>query len=158
MCFFAGVLLNELLKHNFNKRLISELGILLTVILFMPAHKQGMEKVFGNLRYSFSFIIFPVLIMAVMELKILQKILSIPPILYLGKLSMSFYLLHIPVFRIIKWLSAYRGGIIKPSMPITYAVILLITLIVSACEYEICEKRLFPRCIPKIVAFLKKEN
>ena len=68
-------------------------------------------------------------------------------------------MLHIPVIRVARWGDVtFRGGGMDPSNAATFGIILLIVLLVSACEYEVCEKRLFPDCVPKIAAVLKKEN
>ena len=159
LCFFLGVLLSILFKQKFNKRLISKISVVLLTLLFVLIHRHGAESVLGNVRYSFIFIIFPLLLLAITELIVLQKMLSLPPIVYLGRISMSIYLLHVPVFKTIKWLSCMLGGgIINFAVPSVYVVVLIITIMVSTYEYEICEKRLFQRYLPNIISLLKKEG
>lgn len=158
LCFFMGVLLHHFFKRSFPQWTailsLSFLGALAILI-----HQYGMELVLGNIRYSLVFIVFPVLLFVITQMSALQKILLIPPICYLGKISMSLFLMHWPVMQIIRWFDAISGGgVIEPSNRMTFGIILLIVLAVSACEYEICEKRLFPYCIPKIAATLKKDN
>lgn len=158
LCFFAGVLLKHLFDQKFNKHLISVLGMGLIGLLIILIHKYGVALILGNVRYSCIFVIFPLLILVITEFRVLQKILSCGPVLYFGKMSMSVFLMHWPVMQIIRWFDAISGGGIDPSSAATFGIILLIVLSVSACEYEICEKRLFPYCIPKIASTLKKDN
>ena len=109
--FFVGVLLSHLFNQKFNKKLLSVLGLTVTGILLLLAHKFRFENVFGSVTYSFDFIIFPILLLSVTTLVSLQKILS--KFWHLGRMSMSIYMMHLPVIRTIKLLYYHAGGVLR---------------------------------------------
>ena len=158
ICFFVGVLLSYFFKQHFNKKLLSIIGLIVTGFLLILTHKYRFEGVFGNITYRFSFIILPVLLLSVTTLQRLQKALSVRPVLYLGRISMSTYLMHRPVFKFIMLVNYCSGRRLKTSSSITFGAILIIILVFSAFEFEIFEKRIFPKYVPKLLEVLKKDT
>ena len=108
MAFFVGVLMFHLLTSEFNKKGIAVAGIAFLAIL-LPFEVR-FNNVVGNATFFTIFIIIPILMLAVTSIKWVQKILSARPVLHLGRMSMSIYLIHHPIMRAIKLEETSRWG------------------------------------------------
>lgn len=157
MAFFIGALLFHLLESDFNKKGISVIGIIFLAIIF--ALELKFNNVVGNVTFFTNFVIIPIVLLVVTSIKWIQNILSLRPMLYLGKISMSIYLIHTPTIRIIKLVEFSTGGWKEqPKNILFFLVVTAIEIVVCIAEYELLEKRLFKILLPKINHWLKRSD
>ncbi|MDF0578888.1 acyltransferase family protein [Bradyrhizobium yuanmingense] len=73
----------------------------------------------------------------------LGRILSMPALVYMGTISYSFYLWHIPIMGGVKRIQLYMGyGHLPSSQLILFVSTLPISLVTAIVSYELIEKRL----------------
>lgn len=94
-CFFVGCILYNINQSGvFNKKIY--ILILDFIVLFFLAvgHKFGMAEIFGDIRLSFIFLVFPVLILTAENLPIVKKVFSCKILKFASKYSIDIYLTH----------------------------------------------------------------
>ena len=100
-CFSIGVLLEELYK---NKKIVKKyacVGLGIIISAYVLLRFRGTAP-FGNLQAVFILAIAPLMIICAITLPWLGRILSLPPLKELGKLSVEVYLFHFPIQLMIK--------------------------------------------------------
>jgi peptidoglycan/LPS O-acetylase OafA/YrhL len=147
MGFFIGVTVGEAyqyletVRHDKIGKFI--IGLLLTGIVAttVPAIIWGYD-ILKNWRIVTTFVLFPSIIISVLIFNCLYKIFSIKPLLYLGELSYSIYLIHFPVFLIIKNIENYFHLIFDYSSLFYYLIYVIIVLIIAHISHFYFEKPL----------------
>ena len=98
-CFFVGCILYNVQQSGvFKQKKIYILALDFIVLLFLlVGHKFGMPEIFGDLRLSFIFLVFPVLILTVENLPIAKRLFSCKALTFASKYSMDIYLSHMAI-------------------------------------------------------------
>ena len=97
-CFFTGCILYNIQQSGMFSKKIYILILDFIVLLFLAVgHKFGMAEIFGDLRLSFIFLVFPVLILTAENLPIAKKLFSCKVLTFASKYSMDIYLTHMAV-------------------------------------------------------------
>lgn len=142
--FFVGCFtyeLNEYLKNNKYKNkilLILSSTLLVTITI---ASIYGHE-ILGNWLVVYTILFYPIIILLSLNVSIINKILSIKPLVYLGNLSFSIYLWNFPTQLGITTINDMLGLNINYSSKGFFFVFIAISLMISALSYELIEKRL----------------
>jgi peptidoglycan/LPS O-acetylase OafA/YrhL len=132
--FFIGVITAVIYRYSNNnsryKRFLLLLcGLGITCAAVIPA-VAGYNKIL-RLALIITTVLFPSLVITALDIKILSRILSIKPLLYLGKLSYSIYLWHYPAVLIVRNLSRYLNLSFDYSGKIFYIGYLVLVISIS---------------------------
>jgi peptidoglycan/LPS O-acetylase OafA/YrhL len=145
MGFFIGCTVGEILNfsaaHKRVEKLLLWVCVAGIVILTVFSIIFGYAKLKGwTLLYMFVF--FPALIIISLKFKTVSMILSIKPLLYLGEISYSVYLVHYPMQLIIKTIDeGFKIGI-NYSSKVFFCVFTAIVIVVSHITHYGFEKPL----------------
>lgn len=145
--FFTGcitfIINNQIKKLNSTKKNILYLTIFIFFLLIgAMVGKAGYIKIFGHWDRVMPLLVYPVMILAALNVFFVNKILSLKPFTYLGDLSYSIYLLHfpvqilmitfLPIFGLAPDYNSWRG----------LALFIIITSVLASFSYHIIEKPL----------------
>lgn len=110
-CFFVGCILYNVQQSGvFKQKKIYILALDYIVLLFLlVGHKFGMPEIFGDIKVSFNFLVFPVLILTAENLPIAKKMLSCKALTFSSKYSMDIYLTHPAVLYLTLIFNQYFG-------------------------------------------------
>ena len=109
-CFFVGCILYNIHQSGvFSKKIYILILDFIVLFFLLVGHKFGMAEVFGDLRLSFIFLVFPVLILTAENLPIAQKILSCKALTFASNYSMDIYLTHVAVLYLTLIFNQYFG-------------------------------------------------
>lgn len=136
--FFVGSLLFLAMHHAQKAGVVQKLAIFALVVLVAIAwmgHKAGYDAFVGGTGYRTAIPhvlgVFPLVIIAGLHVRPLAWVLSLRPLTYLGDISYSVYMLHVPVQMImIRYMRAH--GIEAPTEKPAFFLGFLVTLIVLA--------------------------
>ncbi|GAA3403020.1 acyltransferase [Paenibacillus hodogayensis] len=140
--FFVGCCtfeVNKLLNSQRLKKLAACISLFLLVVLFIIGFFIG-HYALGNWPIVYTVVVFPLIVIMVLNLKFLTRILSLKPITYLGDISYSIYLWHFPVQLLIKTTDDILKLSLDYSSRVVYLSIVIITLVVSSLSHEFFEK------------------
>ena len=101
------------------------------------------DTVYGDLLLSCTAFLFPTTILCLINIPWVGSIFSAEPLVWLGKLSMSTFLVHVPVMNLIKSI-CYRSGALPFNEAFTFVVVMLAIFAVSIAWYYLIEKKLIP--------------
>ena len=97
-CFFVGCILYNIQQSGlFNKKIYILALDFIVLFFLLIGHKFGMAEIFGDLKLSFVFLVFPVLILTVENLPIAKKLFSCKVLTFASKYSMDIYLSHMAI-------------------------------------------------------------
>ncbi|MBQ4496160.1 MAG: acyltransferase [Spirochaetaceae bacterium] len=109
-CFFVGCILYNIHKSGMLNKKIYILALDFIVLFFLlVGHKFGIPEIFGDVRLSFVFLIFPVLILTAENLPIAKKIFSCKILTFASRYSMDIYLTHVAVLYLTLIFNKYFG-------------------------------------------------
>jgi peptidoglycan/LPS O-acetylase OafA/YrhL len=146
--FFIGCLLYELnlviqTREKIRKPfLIGCFMMLISVTISVSAYGNDL---FGNWMLVHTILIFPIILILVLNVGFLRKSLSIKPLAYLGDISYSIYLWHFPVQIVMKTIDDVMSLQMNYSSKKVFLLVVLITITVSIISYEFVEKPLLKR-------------
>jgi peptidoglycan/LPS O-acetylase OafA/YrhL len=134
MGFFIGCVTSEIYIYctknlKFDKLFTLFCSVSIIVLCVLPIRFGYDLLKRWDLIYIFAF--FPALVVVVLRLKLVTTILSIKPLLYLGELSYSIYLLHFPMQLILKTLDEHFTLSINYSSKIVFTGFSLAVIVVS---------------------------
>ncbi|MBU0612659.1 acyltransferase [Patescibacteria group bacterium] len=142
--FFAGVLLflfakkrdqNINLSHSTLKNDLVFLLASLFLVIFMIS---GLRSVVG-MDIVVACIVFPIVLLSSMRGGIIKEILTIKPLVYLGKISFAIYMTHYPVqilFRIIETVFKFQFNYSSASF---FILVIAVTIIFADIAYRLVE-------------------
>lgn len=144
MGFFSGVLLGALYRFckedgKHLKVLRSICAALVIVTLVIP-FIIGFEQVYANAQFLIMFtsmVVYPALIITVVEVGPITKLLSVKPLTYLGGISFSIYILHYPISMIIRNVEGGLSLSIDYSNGLVYLAYIAIVIGVSALIHQL---------------------
>jgi peptidoglycan/LPS O-acetylase OafA/YrhL len=145
VCFFIGVLIGDILSRpksiKREKLLVSVsvfTAILSSVLIFwLSKDKSGIYRYF-----VYVLALFPALFILSLRLRILSALLSLKPLLYLGAISYSMYLMHFPIALTIIMAGKLFGLKIDYSSGITFFSYITVVVIISHISHFYFEKPL----------------
>ncbi|MCH5195608.1 MAG: acyltransferase [Oscillospiraceae bacterium] len=110
LSFFIGCAIAKfnIISKSFNSRLKNFIGytaLVSLVSVWVLSRIFGYETVLGNILMYVPIVFTPLLMLSIICLDWLKRILSIKPLLYLGRVSMSLYLIHHPLMNLIMYLN-----------------------------------------------------
>lgn len=142
MAFFLGSLLAEL-NDYFSDRIKTQIACFAgsMLVLFEIITKINHMDLHGNFQIFFTFYCAPLAIWCSLNLKILKRILGFKLPVYIGKISLSMYLIHFPV-QCAMHLAAAMSGITLPVSSLWFYLFhMILVLLASIVLYEKVEKR-----------------
>lgn len=127
-CFSLGVLLYTVYqqrdKYKLNK--IGYAGILFIALVYFLLRTDRMDYI-GKYRMVVILAVSPLLIICAFSIPWIGYLLSVKPLVFLGKISIAIYLFHFPVQCFLKCISLYGMDLIFSS-PVFQAVYIVLTL------------------------------
>ena len=155
--FFMGCLLYEVYRMTRNNTaLIKRYNLLfiLFVTVDVVVYLLGHPSIWGDFRIVFMFLLWPALIWGAVQSRWLERILTVKPLLGLGKLSNSIFIWHHPVIFIIFPL-VYMGKLrIDLGSFGIFCIIMLIILTIAFLSNKFLENRTFR----VLMSFFEKDN
>ena len=139
--FFLGCLLMDIfmkIEKKYEMSVFIGSIVILSVIAYC-SKEVGFINIVGDIRLTVSLIICPIILFWVMKSNICKKILTVKPVCYLGKISMSIYLWHMVIYRLELVMHDKFEGLRYWQV---YTMYLLILIICSSVSYYLIEKRL----------------
>lgn len=111
----------------------------------------------GDILLRFTLIFFPTMVLCVLNLHPFEKVFTFSPFVYLGKISMSTFLVHVPILNLFGIIN--HKLIVVPFNTIPgFCVIMLSVFFVSVFWYYLIEQRLIPTTVKFINShFISKE-
>lgn len=154
--FFTGCLLYNIQTRIRQFSNIGRIMLLASLALFAAAVsllviKAGYGKIFGHWERVMPLVVYPLIIIAVLNSSLLSKIFSLRPFTFFGDISYSVYLVHFPfqlVMVTIIELAGFSPDYRKPYMLILYAAG---TILFSAISYYLFEKPMQERIRKKYI-------
>lgn len=153
--YFIGVILCEMYKKYHNiKNIWCNMGIYIYLLIsYFAFRKFGTEWMSGNI--YFAILCFaPAVVWITVNNTLVRKLLSIKPIVFLGKISLYIYLLHFPVQYFIKIIDVMLHLNIRYSSYLFFMLYSFGTFLISLIFYNFHKKE---KC-SCIVKTLKKEK
>lgn len=141
--FFMGCLMYEFHKLiNISKHR----NIILIILSVVLATVVSVGSIFGNKAFGdaylavYAILIFPLVVILSLNIKIINKLLVIRPLSYLGEISYSIYLWHFPVQLLIKTFNDTLFLNIDFSSKKVFLGYALITLLISILSFHFLER------------------
>lgn len=141
-CFCIGVMLNHCLENIKAKNCATKIGVF-TFLVSLGIYYLIRRKIqyVGDIQMLMAMVFSPLIITNALLFKPVKSILSTPPAIILGRISMHIYLLHFPVQCFIKNIDIYLGfGINYSSKTIWLLYIASVLAIATICF--LCENKL----------------
>lgn len=142
--FFVGCFIYELNKYingngSKNRNKVILLSSILLGIVIIGATTYGNVVLGEKYRIIYATLIYPLIVLLVLNVKFLNYILSMKALQFLGKISFSIYLWHLPIMITIKTVDDLFKLNINYSSRIFFFVFIAIIIIVATMSYEIIE-------------------
>jgi peptidoglycan/LPS O-acetylase OafA/YrhL len=105
-------------------------------VFFLPLFSVFLA--YGGMGYwvvAYSFLLFPALIFLSLQFKFPARIFSIKPLLYLGRISFSIYLIHFPMVLVITTVDEYFNLSIDYSTKLAFFTYMALVLLFSHLSY-----------------------
>ncbi len=148
--FFTGVLIYDLFdlfkmyseKHPDKpyNMIASVTGLTILVGICLSGLHFGLDNICGDTRIVITVLIMPITIFIVPSLSVLDKILSVPPLYYLGCISMSIFFWHIPLQKFYTDILFMIPGFEQISGGIQLLLYLILLIILGGLSYRFIEK------------------
>ncbi len=149
LSFALGALICEFQKNATKKTkiLVSLIALAFSVVVMAFCLKHTFVKVFfGETLLGFTLIFFPTTILSILNLHPAERLFSLAPFVFLGKISMATFLVHVPILNLFGIIN-YKTTIIPFYEVWGFLVILLSILVVSVIWHYLIEKRLIPATV-----------
>ena len=109
-CFFVGCILYNIQKRGvFGKKIYVLLLDIIVLFFLAIGYKFNMADIFGDIRLSFIFLVFPILILTTENLPLAKKLFSCKALTFASKYSMDIYLTHVAVLYLTLIFNQYFG-------------------------------------------------
>ncbi len=141
--FFTGCLLGEFYMFIRNKqsaKIVGFCAVPFTVLI--PVLDRFHPEVLGNTLGVFQFVWYPAIILSILCIGGLFRFLLLKPFQWLGKLSFSIYIWHLPIMDIIELLLLRMGFSEYVSSKGVFAIWVISTFILSWSSYTFFERPL----------------
>ncbi len=146
LCFPIGVMIAVLWLHNSLKyrNIIGAAALTLAIAVYIFLRRTDPLMPFRT-QMIYTFALAPLIILAALYFKPLNRLLATSPVQYLGKLSLPVYLLHFFVQCVFDMTRRYFELDLNYSSRKVWLLYVASVLLVAALYYELIEKRLIPR-------------
>ncbi|WP_252221729.1 MULTISPECIES: acyltransferase [unclassified Clostridium] len=140
--FFIGCFVYEFNNFINVSKYKNKIILLCTAILLGVTISSSIwgNVILGNWTVVYTVLIYPLIILVALNVSVVNSILSIRPISYLGDLSYSIYLWHFPVQLSINTIDKIFNLNFNYSSKHMFFTFVFITIIVSILSYELIEK------------------
>ena len=150
--FFMGVLIYDIfdyLKKYSDKHpdkpynmIASVTGLTILIGICLLGRHFGLDNLCGDTRTVITVLIIPVVIFITPSLSVLDKVLSVPPLYYLGCISMSIFFWHIPLQKFYTDMLFMIPGFKQISGGIQLILYLILLILAGSLSYQFIEKKL----------------
>lgn len=140
--YFIGVILCEVFKKNGGSKYNIFLNVIMYIFLigsYIAFRKFGISWMGSNV-YFVILCFAPIIIWLTVNKTVVNKILSMKAMVFLGKLSLYIYLLHFPVQYFIKILDVAFRLQINYSVPLFLIVYSITTIFISIIAYMLSKR------------------
>lgn len=153
LAFSVGLLIHEFQVSvpEHTRKILSYTAAILAGATVALGMSFTFDAVFGDLLLAYTLFLFPTAMLCLLNIPLVAKIFSMRPLVWLGKLSMSTFLVHVPVMNLIQAL-CYRSGSMPFNRASSFYIVLLLIFAASAAWYYLVERKL----IPKFVCLFRK--
>lgn len=139
--FFTGCLLSEFYMFIRDKQSAKAVGYsALPFVVLIPVLDNFYPEILGDTLGVFQFVWYPAIILSILCISRLFQFLSLKPFQWLGKLSFSIYIWHLPIMDIIELLLLRMGLPEYVSSKRVFAIWFISTLILSWISYTFFER------------------
>jgi peptidoglycan/LPS O-acetylase OafA/YrhL len=142
--FFTGCMayqLHRLVAARDRSKLLGMVAAPVMIVLIAYFSTAGYPRSGGLSLLVNSLLIFPAIVLTVLNVPILARLFSLRPIAYLGEISYSIYMIHFPVqLMLVTMDQVYLLGFLRGSLQFFF-LYLTLTMVLSAASYHLFEKR-----------------
>ena len=146
LAFSVGLLLHEfqISASEKTRKTVSYCALAAAVCSLAAAFLFTFEKFFGDLLLCCTLFLFPAAMLCLLNISWIRRIFSVKPLVWLGKLSMSTFLVHVPVMNLVNALFK-RSGLLSFDRPHSFIIVLIIIFAFSAAWHYLIELKLTPK-------------
>ena len=151
MAFSVGLLIFEFQNRVSDRlrRRISVGAMVLSVLTLGLGCVTSFSKVFGDMLLSYTLFLFPTAMLCLLNLPWVAWIFSRRPLVWLGKISMATFLVHVPVMNFIQAF-CYRSGALPFTEPSTFVIVLAAIFAAAIGWHYGIEKKLIPGLLRRL--------
>ncbi|MDR2795176.1 MAG: acyltransferase [Spirochaetaceae bacterium] len=140
MCFFIGCVTGKLLNYCKTNIKLERLIICASIFVILALSVIVMVYRHEYLIFMGIFLFFPAALIVSLRIRIISSILSLKPLLYLGEISYSIYLMHFPIQLIIITIAIIFDLKINYSSGIFFFIFILTVITASHIVHYCFEK------------------
>ncbi len=147
LAFFLGCILYEFDKKfsEKEKQMLAYIGIIINGILCLLVCKYGLEAILGqNVQLVFTVFIFPIYIISVLNIGVMNKFFLLRPLQIMKKYTFSIYLWHQPFMIALRILDDYFNLNINYNTIAAFVGIWAVIFLIGIFSYHILEMKLIP--------------
>lgn len=149
--FFMGVLMREIYEKAPKRAQVSFSILLILVYAIFEWRASRWTGARGDIMMYAAFFVIPALVWVSFCMPGVKHVLSIAPLTWLGKISMSIYVWHFPLLLILDLLKSQGILTIDFGTALGWGIYMLVLLAIAVISYFLLERNM-----DKILAFLKK--
>lgn len=135
--FFAGVIIHIVADVTGEEKRKIRIGLAAGLIVLMAAAAVAVN--YNDFTVWQTYLAWPCLVCLIIESPPLQKVLALPPLVWVGERSMSVFLGNLPILTTFSWLNLRYGWKADYGSWRVWIIIFAVTLLVGEATYVMCE-------------------
>lgn len=148
VAFSVGLLIFEF-QNRFSeqtRKKVAVCAMILAALSLGGVLLSSFSRVYGDLLLASTLFLFPTAMLALLNFRWVSWLFSRKPLVWLGKISMGTFLVHVPVLNLFNVICS-QSGVLPFDQPQSFVVIMLTVLMTAALWYYFIEKKLIPRLV-----------
>lgn len=137
IAFFSGGLLYYVLNVTEDKKRESAIAAGLILAVLFVLHILGVPT--GSHTIVFGAVLFPCLLFLALRVKVLNRLFSLPPLVYLGRISFSIYLCNYPIEIFMVLLDERLNLRINYSSPVFFFAFMFVHVLAASVFWKVFE-------------------
>lgn len=155
MNYFIGCVICAAAEKPIKHKLVAILYFGVALAILLGSFITESTAFIGNVQLCVSFIIGPGVILGVLYIPVVKKLFSWKPLCYLGKTTYSMLCSHLVLLNVMRLLDLSKDS----RRYRVYLLYLAVSTVIGIISYELIEKRLIKRLLPKLgQIFVEKEK
>ena len=123
--------------------------LFVSAVSFLLGLAFTFETVYGDIWFVFTVLLFPTVVLCLLNLPLFAAIFSVKPLVWLGKRSMAIFLVHVPLLNLFNILNGMTGLFPLESKAV-FAFVMLCIVAAASLWHSLIEKKLIPCVLKRI--------